>query len=86
MEEEAGTELSYVSSRGSKYITPLVENPILLPVPPPCHPCGSSSVVPTLEEIVEECTGAICKDLDTLLREADEVSGVQPGTDWALEV
>ena len=60
-----------MSARGSEYIAPLVENPILILVPPPCHPCGSSSAAPALEEIVEEPTGAICEDLDTLLREVD---------------
>ena len=40
-------------------------------VPAPCHPCGSSSVAPALKEIVEEPIGAICKDLDALLREAE---------------
>ena len=34
-EEEARTELSYTSARGSKYVAPLVENPIPLPVPAP---------------------------------------------------
>ena len=66
-EDEARTEQSYVSAWGSEYVAPLVENPIPLPVSPPCHPCGLSLVVPTLEEIVEEPTGAICEDLDALL-------------------
>ena len=70
-EEEARTELSYASARGSKYVAPLVENPIPIPVPAPCHPCGSSSVAPALEEIIEEPARAICEDLDALLREAD---------------
>ena len=70
-EEEARTELSYASARGSKYVVPPVENPIPLPVPAPCHPCGSSLVVLALEETIEEAARAICKDLDTLLREAD---------------
>ena len=65
------TKLSYALARASEYITPPVENPIPIPVPAPCHPCGLSSVAPALEEIVEEASGAICKDLDALLREAD---------------
>ena len=71
LEEDAGTELSYASARGSEYIAPLVENPIPIPVPTPCHPCGLSTVLPALEEITEEPTGAICNNLDALLREAD---------------
>ena len=70
-EEEARTELSYVSARGSKYIVPPVENPIPIPVPAPHHPCGWFLVTPALEEIVEEPAGAICEDLDVLLREVD---------------
>ena len=70
-DDEARTELSYASARGSEYIAPPVENPIPIPVPVPCHPCGSSFTAPVLEEIVEEPAGAICKDLDALLREAD---------------
>ena len=70
-EEEARTKLSYASARGSEYLAPLVENPIPILVPAPCHPCGSSLVTPALKEIVEEPTAAICKNLDTLLREAD---------------
>ena len=71
LEDKVRTELSYVSARGSEYVASPVENPDLLPVPPPCHPCGLSSVVPALEEIVEEPASAICEDLDTLLREVD---------------
>ena len=48
-----------------------MENPIHIPIPAPCHPCGSSTVLPALEEITEEPIGAICDDLDALLREAD---------------
>ena len=70
-EDEARTKLSYVFARGSKYIAPLVENPIPIPVPAPCHPCGSSFTAPVLEEIVKEPTRAICKDLNALLREVD---------------
>ena len=70
-EEEARTELSYASARGSKYIAPPLENPIPIPVPAPCHPCGSSTALPALEEITEEST-SICEDLDGVLREAEE--------------
>ena len=70
-EEDARTELSYAFTRGSKYVAPPVENLIPILVLAPCHPCGSSLVTPALEEIVEEPAGAICKDLDALLREAD---------------
>ena len=70
-EEEARTELSYASARGSEYVAPLMENPISIPVPAPCHPCGSSKTVPALEEIIEEPAGAICEDHDALLREVD---------------
>ena len=81
-EDEARTELSYASAKGSKYVAPLVENLIPLLVPPPCHPCGSSSVAPVLEEIVEEPARAICEDLDALLREVDEerVRDLQEGS------
>ena len=70
-EEEAKTELSYASTRGSEYVAPPVEIPILIPVPAPCHPCGLSLVAPAPGEIVEEPAGAICEDLNTLLREVD---------------
>ena len=90
LEEEARTELSYASARGSKYIAPPIENPNPIPAPAPCCP-GSTTALPPLEEITEEPTGAICEDLDALLREVDEerardLSGVQPGTHWPLEV
>ena len=70
-EDKGRTELSYASARVSEYVAPLLENSVPLPVPLPCHPCGSSTTAPALEEIVEEPAGAICKDLDALLREAD---------------
>ena len=70
-EEEARTELSYASARGSEYVAPPVENSIPILVPAPCHLCSLSLVAPTLEEIVEEPAGAICEDQDALLREAD---------------
>ena len=70
-EDKARTELSYAFFRGSDNIAPLVENPIPIPVPAPCHPCGLSFTAPILEEIIEEPARAICKELDALLREAD---------------
>ena len=53
-EDEGRTELSYASVREDEYVAPPVENPIPIPVPAPCHPCGSSTVVPALEEISKE--------------------------------
>ena len=72
-EEEARTELSYASPRGSKYMAPSVKNPIPIPIPAPASSCclGSATALPPLEEITEEAT-FICEDLDGLLREADE--------------
>ena len=70
-EDEARTELSYASARGSEYVAPPVKNLIPIPIPAPCC-LGSASALPLLEEITEEPTGAICEDLDALLREADE--------------
>ena len=70
-EEEARTELSYASARGSKYVAPPLENPIPIPIPAPCHPCGLLTALLALEEISEE-PSFICEDLDGLLREADE--------------
>ena len=70
-EDKARTELSYASARGSEYIAPPVENPIPIPVPASCHPCGLLTVLPALEEISEEPT-FICDDLDGLLREVDK--------------
>ena len=70
--DEGRTKLSYASARASEYAAPPLEGPVPLPVPPPCHPCGSSTTAPALEEIVEEPARAICEDLDALLREADE--------------
>ena len=84
-EEEARTELSYASARGSKYVAPPMENPIPIPIPAPCCP-GSTTVLPPLEEVTEEPTGAICDDLDTLLREADEgrVRDLQEGSSQSV--
>ena len=65
--DEGGTELSYASARASEYIAPPLENSIPLPIPPPCHPCGSTTTAPAVEEIVKEPAGAICEDLDALL-------------------
>ena len=70
-EGDARTELSYALARGSKYVAPPVGNPIPITIPAPCHSCGLSTVLLALEEFTEEPTGAICDDLDALLREAD---------------
>ena len=70
-EDEGKTKLSYASARASEYVAPPVENLVPLPVPPPCHPCSLSTTAPPLEEIVKEPVGAICEDLNALLREAD---------------
>ena len=55
-EEDARTELSYASARGSDYIAPPVENPIPIRIPAPCC-LSSSTALPPLEEITEEPTG-----------------------------
>ena len=70
-EEEGRTELSYASAHGNEYVAPAVENPIPIPIPAPCHPFGSSTILPALEEISKE-PAFVCEDLDGLLREADE--------------
>ena len=71
-EDEGRTELSYASVREDEYVAPSVENSIPLPVPAPAPCCqGSHTTLPALEEITEE-PSFICKDLDGLLREADE--------------
>ena len=84
-EEDSRTELSYASARGSEYVAPPVENPIPIPIPAPCCP-GSTTVLPPLEEITEEPTGAICDDLDALLREVDEgrVRDLQDGSSQSV--
>ena len=84
-EEEARMELSYAFARGSKYIAPPVENPIPIPIPAPCC-LGSATALPPLEKITEEPTGAICEDLDTLLRGADEgrVRDLQEGSSQSV--
>ena len=71
-EDEGRTELSYASVREDEYVAPPVENLIPLPIPAPAPCCqGSHTTLPALEEITEE-PAFICKDLDDLLREADE--------------
>ena len=71
-EDEGRTELSYASVREDKYVAPPVENSVPLPIPAPAPGCqGSHTTLPALEEITEE-PSFICKDLDGLLREADE--------------
>ena len=84
-EEEARMELSYVSAHGSKYVAPPLESSIPIPVPAPCHPCGSSTALPALEEITKEST-FICDNLDALLREADEgrVKDLQEGSSQSV--
>ena len=71
-EDKGRMELSYASVREDKYVAPPVENsiPLLIPAPAPCCQ-GSHTTLPALEEITEE-PPFICKDLDGLLREADE--------------
>ena len=66
-EDEGRTELSYMLARASEYVAPPLENPVPLPIPPLCHPCGFSTTAPALEEIIEEPAGAICEYLDALL-------------------
>ena len=61
--EDARTELSYASARGSKYVAPPIENLTPIPIPAPCC-LGSSTALPALEEITQKPTGAICDDLD----------------------
>ena len=71
-EDKGRTELSYASVREDKYVAPPVENSIPLPIPAPAPCClGSNTTLPPMEEIAEE-PSSICKDLDSLLREADE--------------
>ena len=72
-EDEGRTELSYASVREDEYIAPPVENaiPLLIPAPVPCCQRDRNTTVPALEEITEE-PSFICKDLNSLLREADK--------------
>ena len=72
-EDEGRTELSYASVREEEYIPPPVENsvPLSIPAPAPCCQGNHNTTLPALEEITEE-PSFICKDLDGLLREADE--------------
>ena len=81
-EDEGRTELSYASVREDEYVAPLMENsiPLLVPAPAPCC-LGATTTLPPMEEIAEE-PAFICKDLDGLLREADEgrVQDLQEGS------
>ena len=71
-EDKGRTELSYTSVREDEYVAPPVENSIPLPIPAPAPCClGTTTTLPALEEITEE-PAFICKDFDSLLREADE--------------
>ena len=71
-EDEGKTELSYALVQEDEYVAPPVENSIPLPIPALAPCClGATTTLPALEEITEEPT-FICKDLDSLLREADE--------------
>ena len=72
-EDEGRTELSYASVREEEYVAPPVENSVPLPIPAPAPCCQGdhNTTLPALEEIAEE-PSFICKDLDGLLREADE--------------
>ena len=71
-EDKGRMELSYASVREDKYVAPLVENSIPLPVPAPVPCClEPTTTLPPMEEITKEPT-FICEDLDGLLREADE--------------
>ena len=72
-EDEGRTELSYASVREDEYVPPPVENlvPLPIPAPAPCCQGNHNTTLPALEEITEE-PSFICKDLDGLLREADE--------------
>ena len=71
-EDEGRTELSYASVRENEYVAPPVENSIPLPIPALAPCClGTHTTLPPMEEITEE-PSFICKDLDGLLREADE--------------
>ena len=71
-EDEGRMELSYASVREDKYVAPLVENSIPLPIPTLAPCClGPTTTLPLMEEITKE-PSFICEDLDGLLREADE--------------
>ena len=71
-EDEGKTELSYALARGSEYTASPVKNPIVLPIPTPASCClAPTTTLLPMEEIAEEPT-FICKDLDGLLKEADE--------------
>ena len=73
-EDEGRMELSYASVREDEYVAPPVENASPIPIPALVSSCCLGSVaapLPPMEEITEEAT-FICKDLDSLLREADK--------------
>ena len=71
-EDEGRTELSYASAAGEEYMAPPVKNSVPLPIPAPAPCClGPTTTLLPMEEIAKEPT-FICKDLDGLLREADE--------------
>ena len=73
-EDKGRTKLSYASACGEEYVTSPIENSLPIPIPAPVSSCCLGSVAASLspmEEITEEAT-FICKDLDGLLREADE--------------
>ena len=70
--ESMGSELSYASAKENKYMAPLMENPIPIPVLPPCPQEHLSTVHLPLEEIMEEPREPIVEDLDTLLRLVNE--------------
>ena len=82
-EDKGRTELSYASVREDEYVAPPMENAIPLPIPAPTSCCQGSlnTTLPALEEITEE-PSFICKDLNGLLREADEgrVRDLQEGS------
>ena len=72
LEDEGRMELSYASVREDEYVAPPMENSIPLPIPTLASCClGPTTTLPPMEEISEE-PSFICKDLDGLLREADE--------------
>ena len=85
-EDEGRTELSYASVREEEYVAPPVENSIPLPIPAPAPCClGPTTTLPPMEEITKE-PAFICKDLDGLLREADEgrVRDLQEGSSQSV--
>ena len=67
----SSSELFYASAKENEYMAPLVENPIPIPVVPPCPQDQSPRDRFPLEEIVEEPREAVCDELNALLREAE---------------